>query len=222
MGLMSILKKLREQERQMRILILGLDNAGKTTIVKKLKNQPLDEISPTLGFNIDTIYYEKESKENQSPNGNNTFKVNFWDIGGQKSIRSYWRNYFENTDGLIWVIDSADTDRLEDCKRELNLLLGEEKLAGASLLILANKSDLDNALSVNDIAQFLGLERLSQTTEKSLLSNQATNELIFEEKSSKTTRHIHVERCSAITGEGIAKGIDWIVDDIANRIFLME
>ncbi|KAF0972370.1 hypothetical protein FDP41_009273 [Naegleria fowleri] len=222
MGLMSILKKLREQERQMRILILGLDNAGKTTIVKKLKNQPLDEISPTLGFNIDTIYYEKESKENQTPNGNNTFKVNFWDIGGQKSIRSYWRNYFENTDGLIWVIDSADTDRLEDCKRELNLLLGEEKLAGASLLILANKSDLDNALNVNDIAQFLGLERLSQTTETSIVSNEATNQLIFEEKSSKTTRHIHVERCSAITGEGIAKGIDWIVDDIANRIFLME
>ncbi|EFC49396.1 ARF/SAR family small GTPase [Naegleria gruberi] len=205
MGLMSILKKLREQERQMRVLILGLDNAGKTTIVKKLKNQPLDEISPTLGFNIDTIYYEKDASKDvaQTPT-NNTFKVNFWDIGGQKSIRSYWRNYFENTDGLIWVIDSADTDRLEDCKRELNLLLGEEKLAGASLLILANKSDLDNALSVSDIAKFLGLEQLSQTTETT------------------TTRHIHVERCSAITGEGISEGIDWIVDDIANRIFLME
>jgi len=218
MGLMSILKKLREQEHQMRILILGLDNAGKTTIVKKLKNQPLDEISPTLGFNIDTIYYEKDTSKDvaQSPT-NTAFKVNFWDIGGQKSIRSYWRNYFENTDGLIWVIDSADTDRLEDCKRELNLLLGEEKLAGASLLILANKSDLDNALSVTNIAQFLGLDQLAQFTETSITSDSQ-----IVEKSSKTTRHIHVERCSAITGEGVSEGIDWIVQDIASRIFLME
>lgn len=54
------------------------------------------------------------------------FKLNVWDVGGQKSLRSYWRNYFECTDGLIWVVDSADKRRLEDCKAELNLLLQEE------------------------------------------------------------------------------------------------
>jgi GTPase SAR1 family protein len=54
------------------------------------------------------------------------YKLNVWDVGGQKSLRSYWRNYFEENDGLIWVIDSADKRRLEDCKKELNELLKEE------------------------------------------------------------------------------------------------
>ena len=55
-----------------------------------------------------------------------SFKLNFWDVGGQKSLRSYWRNYFESTDGLIWVVDSADRRRLQDCRDELHSLLVEE------------------------------------------------------------------------------------------------
>lgn len=55
-----------------------------------------------------------------------SFKLNIWDVGGQRSLRSYWRNYFESTDGLIWVVDSADRRRLEDCKTELEALLVEE------------------------------------------------------------------------------------------------
>ena len=54
------------------------------------------------------------------------FKLNIWDVGGQKSLRSYWRNYFESTDGLVWVVDSADRLRLEDCRKELSSLLLEE------------------------------------------------------------------------------------------------
>lgn len=77
--------------------------------------------------------------------------LNLWDVGGQKSLRSYWRNYFESTDGLVWVVDSADRMRLESCKQELRVLLQEERLAGATLLVLANKQDLPGALSANDI-----------------------------------------------------------------------
>lgn len=55
-----------------------------------------------------------------------SFKLNIWDVGGQKSLRSYWRNYFESTDGLVWVVDSADRLRLEDCRKELSTLLLEE------------------------------------------------------------------------------------------------
>merc|ERR1719261_356101 len=102
----------------MRLLILGLDNAGKTTIVKKFNGEDIEEIPPTLG-------YEQ-------------FKLSIWDVGGQKTIRSYWRNYFEATDGLVWVVDSADRPRLEDCRKELEALLQEERLAGATLLIFAN------------------------------------------------------------------------------------
>jgi GTPase SAR1 family protein len=81
------------------------------------------------------------------------FKLNIWDIGGQKSLRPYWRNYFEKTDGLIWVVDSADRARLEDCRNELASLLLEERLFGATLLILANKQDLPNALDISGIEE---------------------------------------------------------------------
>ncbi|KAM6435351.1 ADP-ribosylation factor-like protein 2 isoform 1-T1 [Liasis olivaceus] len=122
MGLLSILKKMRQKERELRLLMLGLDNAGKTTILKKFNGDEIDTISPTLGFNIKTLEHRG-------------FKLNIWDVGGQKSLRSYWRNYFESTDGLIWVVDSADHQRLDDCRRELQTLLVEERLAGATLLI---------------------------------------------------------------------------------------
>lgn len=74
-----------------------------------------------------------------------------WDVGGQKSLRSYWRNYFECTDGLVWVVDSADRMRMQACRDELHVLLQEERLAGATLLVLANKQDLPGALSGQEI-----------------------------------------------------------------------
>lgn len=90
-----------------------MDNAGKTTILKRFNGEDIDLISPTLGFNIKTLEHRG-------------YKLNIWDVGGQKSLRSYWRNYFECTDGLVWVVDSADKRRLEDCKTELHQLLAEE------------------------------------------------------------------------------------------------
>ncbi|KAM8929346.1 ADP-ribosylation factor-like protein 2 isoform 2-T2 [Lycaon pictus] len=113
MGLLTILKKMKQKERELRLLMLGLDNAGKTTILKKFNGEDIDTISPTLGFNIKTLEHRG-------------FKLNIWDVGGQKSLRSYWRNYFESTDGLIWVVDSADRQRMQDCQRELQSLLVEE------------------------------------------------------------------------------------------------
>jgi ADP-ribosylation factor-like protein 2 len=79
------------------------------------------------------------------------FTLNLWDVGGQKSLRSYWRNYFESTDGLVWVVDSADRMRMDACRDELSILLEEERLAGATLLVLANKQDLPGAMSAQEI-----------------------------------------------------------------------
>lgn len=120
----------------------GLDNAGKTTILKRFNGEPIDTISPTLGFNIKTLEH-------------NGYTLNMWDVGGQRSLRSYWRNYFECTDGLVWVVDCADRMRLETCKEELEILLQEERLAGATLLVLANKQDLPGALSANEIKEVI-------------------------------------------------------------------
>jgi ADP-ribosylation factor-like protein 2 len=184
MGLLKILRKLKQKEKEMRILMLGLDNAGKTTILKKFNAEDINTISPTLGFNIKTLVY-------------NQYKLNMWDIGGQKSLRSYWRNYFEQTDGLVWVVDSADRRRLEDCKIELQRLLQEEKLAGASLLIFANKQDLPGALTKEDIINVLELNSI-------------------------VNRHWTIQICSAVTGEGLREGIDWIVGDISSRIFMFD
>jgi ADP-ribosylation factor-like protein 2 len=106
--------------------------------------EDISTISPTLGFQINTMEYKGH-------------KLNIWDVGGQQTIRAYWRNYFETTEGLIWVVDSSDTMRLEDCRRELQTLLGEEKLAGASLLIFANKQDIPGALPASEIEAALKL-----------------------------------------------------------------
>eukprot|EP00039_Didymoeca_costata_P010769 m.145870 g.145870 ORF g.145870 m.145870 type:complete len:185 (-) comp14958_c0_seq11:1730-2284(-) len=184
MGLLSILKKVKRKEKEMRLLILGLDNAGKTTILKRFNGEEIDTISPTLGFNIKTLDHQG-------------YKLNFWDVGGQKSLRSYWRNYFESTDALIWVVDSADRMRMKDCREELDALLGEEKLAVASLLIFANKQDLPGSLSSAEIQKALGLDTIS-------------------------TRHWHIQGCSAVTGENLLDGMDWVVDDIASRIFMLN
>mmetsp|Transcript_123033 Transcript_123033/g.343178 ORF Transcript_123033/g.343178 Transcript_123033/m.343178 type:complete len:187 (+) Transcript_123033:118-678(+) len=186
MGLLTILKKIKQKEKEVRLLILGLDNAGKTTILKKFNGAPIDTISPTLGFNIETLEYKG-------------YTLNVWDVGGQKTIRSYWRNYYEQTDGIIWVVDSADRRRLRDCKEELHALLGQEKLAGASLMVFANKQDLAGALSSAEITEALDLG--AEAFKK---------------------RHWALQPCSAVTGDGLVEGIDWMVQDISSRIFLLD
>ncbi|KAG9018816.1 hypothetical protein FRB90_009286 [Tulasnella sp. 427] len=93
----------------------GLDNAGKTTIVNRLNGEDIDTIPPTFGFQIRTFVYGK-------------YTLNIWDVGGQRILRPYWRNYFERTDALVWVVDSSDHMRMKDCKEELHSLLQEDAL----------------------------------------------------------------------------------------------
>ncbi|KAF6024332.1 ARL2 [Bugula neritina] len=184
MGLLTILKKMKQKEKEMRLLMLGLDNAGKTTILKKFNGEDISTISPTLGFNIKTLEHRG-------------FNLNIWDVGGQKSLRSYWKNYFESTDGLVWVVDSADKRRLSDCKAELHSLLLEERLSGATLMVFANKQDLPGALSATEIKQILELDSI-------------------------TTHHWLILGCSAVTGDNLLEGVDWTIDDIASRIFTAD
>ncbi|PRP78547.1 ADP-ribosylation factor-like protein 2-like isoform 1 [Planoprotostelium fungivorum] len=200
MGLLTVLRKTKQKEKEMRLLMLGLDNAGKTTILKRINGENIDEISPTLGFNIKTLEY-------------NNYKLNIWDVGGQKSLRSYWRNYFEENDGIVWVVDSADIRRLLNCKEELQLLLKEEKLAGASLLIFANKQDVPGAHSLEQIIEVLGLKGGAAEEEDdgtTIIHNIGAH------------RHWNIMACSAVTGKGLLEGINWMVDDIASRIYLLD
>merc|ERR1711912_90275 len=122
MGLLSLLRKLKRSETEVRILMLGLDNSGKTSILKRLSDEDISTIMPTQGFNIKSLLHEG-------------FKLNVWDIGGQKTIRPYWKNYFENTDALIYVVGSSDRRRLDEAGEELLSLIQEDQLAGVPVLI---------------------------------------------------------------------------------------
>ena len=178
MGLLSLLRKLKRSDSEARILVLGLDNAGKTTILKKLSEEDITHVMPTQGFNIKSLVHEG-------------FKLNVWDIGGQKSIRPYWRNYFDNTDALVYVIDSADRQRVEEAGEELGKLLQEDKMGGIPLMVFANKQDLPNAMTAAEITDKLGLHSIRQ-------------------------RHWFIQSTCATSGEGLYEGLDWLSTNIAN------
>ncbi|GLC42453.1 ADP-ribosylation factor-like protein 2 [Pleodorina starrii] len=184
MGLLNIIKKVKQKEKEVRVLMVGLDNAGKTTIVKRLNGEDITTISPTLGFNIMTMTYKG-------------YKLNIWDIGGQKTLRPYWRNYYEKTDALIWVVDASDFSRLKDCRDELHNLLKEERLFGASLLIFANKQDIPTALPAEELEKALRIGSI-------------------------TKRHCRVVNCSAVDSTGLLEGFDFVVKDISSRIYLFS
>merc|ERR1712122_145319 len=112
-----------------RILMVGLDAAGKTTVLYKLKLGEVVTTIPTVGFNVETVEYK-----------NLSFTV--WDIGGQDKIRKLWRHYFQGTNAIIYVIDSNDRERIDVAGEELSSMLREEELREAVLLVLANKQDL--------------------------------------------------------------------------------
>ncbi|EOY31733.1 ADP-ribosylation factor 3 isoform 2 [Theobroma cacao] len=104
--------------KEARILVLGLDNAGKTTILYRLQMGEVVSTIPTIGFNVETVQY-------------NNIKFQVWDLGGQTSIRPYWRCYFPNTQAIIYVVDSSDTDRLVIAKEEFHAILESFSGGGA-------------------------------------------------------------------------------------------
>ncbi|KAI4887313.1 hypothetical protein NFI96_014689 [Prochilodus magdalenae] len=161
---------------QVKLLMVGLDAAGKTTVLYKLKLGEVVTTIPTIGFNVETVEYK-----------NISFCV--WDVGGQDVIRRLWRHYYQNTSGLIFVVDSNDCERVEAASAELLkmvdtnpvdficklclssfsqsrsliyilLQLQEDELRDAVVLVLANKQDLPNAMPVHELTEKLGLHTL--------------------------------------------------------------
>eukprot|EP00917_Polyrhabdina_sp_WS-2016_P032054 GHVP01068424.1.p1 GENE.GHVP01068424.1~~GHVP01068424.1.p1 ORF type:complete len:182 (+),score=30.35 GHVP01068424.1:506-1051(+) len=159
-------------KKEMRILMVGLDAAGKTTILYKLKLGEVVTTIPTIGFNVETLEYKKV-----------TFTM--WDVGGQDKIRPLWRHYFQNTQGLIYVVDSNDRERIEDAKDELDKMLNEDELKDATILIFANKQDLPNAMSITEITETLDLQNLRN-------------------------RSWYVQAACATNGDGLFEGLEWL------------
>ena len=134
--------------RETRCLMLGLDAAGKTTVLYKLKLGEHVTTIPTIGFNVETIAYKG-------------FNMNVWDVGGQDRIRALWRHYFHNTQGLIFVVDSNDVGRIDEARDELHKLLEEDELRDSILLVYANKQDLPNAIKPQELGNRLKLNTIT-------------------------------------------------------------
>jgi len=159
-------------KKDMRILMVGLDAAGKTTILYKLKLGEVVTTIPTIGFNVETVEYK-----------NISFTV--WDVGGQDKIRPLWRHYYQNTQGLIFVVDSNDRERVEQAREELNRMLQEDELKDAVVLVFANKQDLPNAYSAAELTEKLGLTQMQG-------------------------RQWYIQCTCATTGDGLYEGLDWL------------
>jgi ADP-ribosylation factor-like protein 1 len=192
---MSWLSSFLWTKKEIRILILGLvrdtallgsrkaraypcfgyaqDNAGKTTLLYRLKIGEVVTTIPTIGFNVESVTYKN-------------LNFNVWDLGGQTSIRPYWRCYYANTAAVIFVVDSTDIERLQTAAEELGAMLNEEELKDAALLVFANKQDQPGAKGAADISQALKLGELRD-------------------------RNWSIMACSAVDGSGINEGMDWLV-----------
>merc|ERR1712230_243497 len=164
-------------KKDCRILMVGLDAAGKTTILYKLKLGEVVTTIPTIGFNVETVEYK-----------NISFTV--WDVGGQDKIRPLWRHYYQNTQGIIFVVDSNDRERVGEAKDELNRMLSEDELRDGVLLVLSNKSDLPQAMSAAETADKLGLHSLCN-------------------------RQWFIQATCATNGEGLYEGLDWLSNTIS-------
>uniref|UniRef100_A0A8C1KL68 ADP-ribosylation factor-related protein 1 n=1 Tax=Cyprinus carpio TaxID=7962 RepID=A0A8C1KL68_CYPCA len=144
--LLSGLYKYVFQKDEYCVLILGLDNAGKTTFLEQTKTKfsrnykgmNLSKITTTVGLNIGTIDVGKA-------------RLMFWDLGGQEELQSLWDKYYAESHGVIYVIDSTDEERLSESKNAFEKMISSEVLEGVPLLVLANKQDVENCLSVPDI-----------------------------------------------------------------------
>ncbi|XP_063962539.1 E3 ubiquitin-protein ligase TRIM23-like [Lytechinus pictus] len=132
---------------EMRVVVLGLDNAGKTTILFKLKQNEFIQTIRTIGFNVETVEYK-----------NLNFTI--WDVGGDTKLRPLWKHYYLNTQALLFVVDSTDGDRLDEAYDELAILMSEKQLRDALLLVFANKQDQPNALNLDTISDRLCLNKL--------------------------------------------------------------
>jgi len=212
-------------KKDVRILMVGLDAAGKTTILYKLKLGEIVTTIPTIGFNVETVEYKNISftvwgaarpiepslwfLSNLSLRSSTfplppapprpacplrleafTLPLLSADVGGQDKIRPLWRHYYQNTQGVIFVVDSNDRDRVGEARDELHRMLNEDELREAILLVFANKQDLPNAMNAAEITDKLGLHSLRQ-------------------------RNWYIQSTCATTGDGLYEGLDWMSSSLS-------
>ncbi|XP_050973653.1 ADP-ribosylation factor-like protein 13B isoform X6 [Labeo rohita] len=181
--LMSLRRKCR---RKVTLVMVGLDNAGKTATVRGIQGESPLDVAPTVGFSKVDL---KQGK----------FEVTIFDLGGGKRIRGIWKNYYSESYGVVFVVDSSDVQRIQETRDTMAEVLRHPRIAGKPVLVLANKQDRDGALAEADIIETLSLEKL--VNENKCLCQ--------------------IEPCSAVLGYGkkvdksIKNGLNWLLNNIA-------
>lgn len=132
--------------QSLHVVVIGLDCAGKTSLLYRLKLQEFVETIPTKGFNTERIKVAMGSAKTNST----VFQV--WDVGGQEKLRPLWKSYTRRTDGLVFVVDAAETERMEEARVELHRVARAAENQGVPILVLANKQDLDRAMSASEVS----------------------------------------------------------------------
>lgn len=166
--------------------MVGLDNAGKTATAKGIQGEHPEDVAPTVGFSKIDLRQGK-------------FEVTIFDLGGGKRIRGIWKNYYAESYGVIFVVDSSDEERMEETKETMSEVLRHPRISGKPVLVLANKQDKEGALGEADVIECLSLEKL--VNEHKCLCQ--------------------IEPCSAVLGYGkkidksIKKGLYWLLHNIA-------
>jgi len=146
-GFSKLIIKLKKPTR---ILLLGLDSAGKSTILYMMKFGEFVPTVPTIGFNVETLVYKN-------------VRFDCWDATGQERFRTLWKNYFTSeTKALIFVIDSCDRDRIFEAKEELWRILNENCSKKVGVLLLCNKQDSTDAMNVQEIGELLNVKEMNQ------------------------------------------------------------
>ena len=125
------------EKQEKRVLLLGLDNAGKTSILIQLKENTFTQASvPTIGLNIEQVEFRD-------------YNLTFWDVGGQAT--KLWKHYFDSIDGIFYVVDSADRERLKKARDELHRVGRDPAVGGVPYVIMINKSDLEDRVPLEEI-----------------------------------------------------------------------
>jgi len=163
------------KKKEARIVMVGLDAAGKTTVLYKLKLNDVVTTIPTIGFNVEKVEYKN-------------LKMTIWDVGGQDRLRPLWRHYYENTNGVIFVVDCNDRTRMDKARSEVQKMMEDPNLRNAKLVVYANKQDMQGAMSASELTDALELRNLKQEW--------------------------WVQPTCAIDGRGLYEGLDWMAKHI--------
>ena len=211
------------QKVQVRILIIGLDKAGKSTFLEQLKRKysnqlniiPFNKIRPTVGLNIGRMNIKGVN-------------LTLWDLGGEKNLRSIWSKYYSEAQGIIFIIDSKRSDRFDEVLSTFELFRTSPDFADVPILVCANKQDLSDACTLEEISKYLHISYKNEKEHSANKLHTQNDTSHTENKNINCPSGIYVQRkiilypISALISTGIDDAINWLIDAVMNSPKILQ